>query len=134
MAGFCTNCAAALESDALFCPACGASTRPTKTSASAPVTAQASAPTVRAASFSTPQGKRYPVLRLISILLKVSAVLWLIGSLGIGAAANEARGGLFIVGLIGGLYGGLMLWASAEMIHVLIDIEENTRHRAGPGQ
>lgn len=134
MAGFCTNCAAALESDAQFCPACGASTRPAKTQASAPITAQASGPTVRATSLSSPQNKRYPILRLIAILLKVSAALWVIASLGIGAAANEARVGLFIVGLIGGVYGGLMLWASSEMIHVLIDIEENTRHRASSGQ
>jgi uncharacterized protein YjeT (DUF2065 family) len=48
-------------------------------------------------------------------------------SLGIGGAGSA----IALVFVLAGLCYGLFLWASAEMIHVLIDIEENTRRNAG---
>jgi hypothetical protein len=48
------------------------------------------------------------------------------GSPGIGAAGTAMGWIIFFAGLGYGLF----LWASAEMIHVLVDIEENTRRSA----
>lgn len=96
-------------------------------------------------------GGKYPALLTISFLLKILAVLYVVfgvlAALGmflgglIGGSSSEAGigGGLFmgggiLMGLIGGmicicgsLFPALLLWAIAELIRLLMDIEENTR-------
>lgn len=132
MASFCTNCAAQLEPGTKFCGACGS------------VVEVPAAPSVSAAqaprSLPIALRGRYPALRIITVLLKILAVLTAIGgvisglsvvslpnSLGIGAASSAIA---FVI-MLAGLCYALFLWASAEMIRVLIDIEENTRRSTG---
>jgi len=134
----CRNCAAPLEPGTKFCGTCG--------NAVAPSTAppDVAVPHPRPAN----GGRRYLGLRIIALLLKILAGLTAIGgaitglsavsitsslpnfagvsSPGIGAAGSAIGGIIFLVSLCYGLF----LWASAEMIHVLIDIEENTRRSA----
>jgi uncharacterized protein YjeT (DUF2065 family) len=55
------------------------------------------------------------------------SVVSLPNSLGIGAASSAIA---FVI-MLAGLCYALFLWASAEMIRVLIDIEENTRRSTG---
>ncbi len=136
MNGFCTNCSAPLESGTKFCGACGSAVEaPTASPESATPPPSPLPPMNR-----TP---RYPALRVIAFLLKILAALTAIGgvitglsaasitnslpnSAGIGAAGSAIGWIIFL----GSLCYALFLWASAEMIHVLIDIEENTRHSA----
>ena len=71
---------------------------------------------------------RFPVLRGISAFLKVLAVLvlviGLIGGLGVGNQIGVV--GTFGVWIVAATY-AIGLWASSEMIGVLLAIEENTR-------
>ena len=133
MAGFCTNCAAPLEPGTKFCGSCGGVVETPAT----PAVSSAEAPKPLPIAL---RGGRYPALRIISLLLKILAVLTVIGgvisglsaaslpnSLGIGAAGSAIA---FVI-MVAGLCYALFLWASAEMIRVLIDIEENTRRSAG---
>jgi hypothetical protein len=137
MASICSNCAAPLEAETKFCGACG------------------NAVDVRSISSENHglraaiRDRRYPGLRIIAFILKIFAVLTAIGGVitglsaasitsslpnypgivspGIGAAGSAIGWIIFLAGLCYALF----LWASAEMIHVLIDIEENTRCSAG---
>lgn len=141
MASTCTNCAAPLEAGTKFCGACGSAVEVrTSLPQSAPLPPSLG-PTARS--------RRYPALRIIALLIKILAVLTAIGgvitgfsaatitsalpsypgiaSQGIGAAGTAIGWIIFLVSLCYALF----LWASAEMIHVLIDIEENTRRSAG---
>ena len=135
MASFCTNCAAALDTGTKFCAACGTATdtaAPAETSSSprtVPVARYAAARTVSERS-------RYPVLRLIAVVLKVlAAIVAVFGVLGSLIAIGGANSGLgmlsgalgALVGLVVSLIWGLALWAWAELINVLVDIEHNTR-------
>lgn len=137
MSTFCSNCSAPLEAGTKFCGACGslveiASTPPATT------------PLPRNSLSTTNLVRRYPALRIIALLFKILAVLIAIGgvlaglsaasitsslpnSVGIGAAGSAIG---FVIVLTALCY-ALFLWASAEMIHVLIDIEENTRRSSG---
>lgn len=74
---------------------------------------------------------RFPVLRGISVLLKILAVLVLAVGLVIGFGIGSQMGGgtMFGVWLIAASY-AIGLWASAELIGVLLAIEENTRPAA----
>jgi len=132
MANFCTSCAAPLGSGTKFCASCGAAVEAT------PAIAAPSA--IETGTFSPAAAtSRYPALRIISVILKILAVVAVLGavlsalsamslpsSFGIGLAGSVVGGFIVILGLCYGLF----LWASAEMIHVLIDIEENTRRSA----
>ncbi len=94
--------------------------------------------------------KRYGMLRIITILLKVAAVLVLAFGLigGVGAMAGSAgvkhaagpemdeptqqaisvgmlSGGFGVI--VMGILGAIGLWAWAELIKLLIAVEENTR-------
>jgi len=83
-------------------------------------------------------------LRVIALLLKIFAALTAIGGAitglsaasitsalpnypGIGSGIGAAGSAIGWIVFLAGLCYALFLWASAEMIHVLIDIEENTR-------
>jgi hypothetical protein len=80
---------------------------------------------------------RYPVLKIISIIFKVISVFMVFCSV-IGAvffqsissyagASDLFGGAAFIVILFRGIFAALFLWALAELILLLIDIEANTR-------
>lgn len=73
---------------------------------------------------------RFPVLRGISMFLKVLAVLvliiGLIAGIGAGNVGNTGIVGTLAVWIVAATY-AIGLWASAEMIGVLLAIEENTR-------
>lgn len=133
MASFCTNCAAPLEPGTKFCGACGSVVEVPTTSTVSSVQPAKPLPTAN-------RGGRYPALRVIAGILKIVAVLTAIGAVisGLSAASLPNSFGIgptgSVIGLVivlAGLCYALFLWASAEMIHVLIDIEENTRR--GPG-
>ena len=135
MATFCTNCSRPLESGVGFCTACGARVE-TGSGVTAPVQ-----PRVLPGEPVAPGGRRYPALRIISVILKVLAVVSVLGglisglrmasagselsSVSPGAASMGVLG--FFVGVFAGLCSALFLWASAELIHLFMDIEENTR-------
>lgn len=143
MASTCSSCAAPLEAGTKFCGTCGSPVD------AYPVPQEKAAQIHRVSAGG--QNRRYPGLRIIAFLLKIFAVLTAlggaitglsaasitsslpnyagIGSPGIGAAGSAIGWIIFLVSLCYALF----LWASAEMIHVLIDIEENTRRSAGFG-
>lgn len=81
---------------------------------------------------------KYGILRIVSVIYKIFAVIVAIIGLisGLGAmVATSSFGpgvstGAILTGLmtiVMGLLGGVFLWAGAEMIILFIDIEENTR-------
>lgn len=141
MASICTNCAAPLEAGTKFCGACG-------NAVEAPTALPQRTASLSALALTATRSRRYPALRIIALLLKIFAVLTAIGAAitglsaasltsslptypgiatqGIGAAGSAVGWIIFLAGLCYALF----LWASAEMIHVLIDIEENTRRSA----
>lgn len=142
MTGTCGNCAAPLEAGTKFCGTCGSA-----------VAAPTDSPQVTSPfpgrDSSVSHSRRYPALRIIAMLIKIFAVLTAIGGAitglsaaaltsslppypgiatsSIGSAGSAIGWSIFLVGLCYALF----LWASAEMIHVLIDIEQNTRRSAG---
>jgi len=135
LASFCTSCAAALEPGAKFCGACGAVVdTPTPAVTAKPLPAQGT---------SHPHSRQYPALRIIAVILKILAVVTAVGGILSALAAGSVpatpyfpSGGaisalIVLVGILAGLCSALFLWASAEMIYVLLDIEENTRRVAG---
>lgn len=133
MANFCNSCAAPLEPAAKFCGACGAVVE-------APPSSIPVRPVPVSRSFSHEQGRRYPALRIIAVILKVLAALTAIGGVLSGMAAGSiptpgfgvpGGGAIALLVILGGLGYALFLWASAEMINVVLDIEENTRRAAG---
>lgn len=87
---------------------------------------------------------KYSVLRIVSVIYKVFAVIFAIimliaGLAAMGSSATVSSygggssqvvaggifGGFFII--ISGILGGIFLWAWGEMIILFIDVEENTR-------
>lgn len=71
---------------------------------------------------------RFPVLRGISVLLKILAVLVLVVGLLFGSVVGNQFGEMTTLGafIIAAIY-AVGLWASAELINVLLAIEANTR-------
>jgi zinc-ribbon domain len=142
MAAFCTSCAAVLEPGVKFCASCGAPAEvspPTRPGPAAPTSAAKDAGNTAS---SVPKGaRRYPALRIVAIVLKVAAVIWLvvgviafITALAMGSdlpAAMGAASGLYgFLMLLTSAYFAVMSWAGAELLHVFMDIEENTRRAA----
>jgi len=133
MSSFCANCAATLEPGTKFCGACGTTVETPTTSRSNIAAADNTQPASNVS-------RRYPGLRVIAVLLKIGAVLTALGGLIVGGSAAELAGlvppdarpggagpAIGLTFFLFGLLYALFLWASAEMIHVAIDIEENTR-------
>ncbi len=132
MASFCTCCAATLEPGAKFCGACGAVVEP-------PTPAVMAKP-VPTKGISGPYGRRYPALRIIAVILKIAAAVTAVGGVLSGLAAGSipspgygvpGGGAIALLVILASLFYALFLWASAEMIYVMLDIEENTRRLAG---
>lgn len=82
--------------------------------------------------------RKYGALRIIATLIKVLAVLILlvgvIGGLSAMAGSSQIQSGNMMGGMFGGFFmlvwgimGAVGLWAWAELINLLIDVEENTR-------
>jgi hypothetical protein len=142
MSSICINCAAPLEVGTKFCGACGKAVEPRMTPAQTVVQPHRGI---------TTEARRYPALRLIALILKIVTVLTALGgvitgfsaatitnslpnyagiaSSGIVAAGSAIGWMIFLVALCYALF----LWASAEMIRVLIDIEESTRLGSSEG-
>ena len=132
MASFCTSCAAALDPGSKFCGACG-------TTVDSVPQHSATKPSMPAQVTLNAHNHRYPALRIISVVVKILAVITavagLIGGLSFTSLSGSNflpyTGGLSALAIIlGGLCYALFLWASAEMINVAVDIEENTRRAA----
>jgi len=78
----------------------------------------------------------YPALRTISGLFRVLGVLSIVASLiaGFAMASDAYHNSEKFVCVLGGLFGAffswVLFWGIAEIIHVIIDIETNTRKTA----
>ena len=74
--------------------------------------------------------RKYPALRTIALSIKIFAILIALGGILLTDYASELMDGsvlgIIIYLLVVGFY-VLLVWASSEMILVLLDIEENTR-------
>lgn len=143
MPAYCTNCAAALDPGVKFCAACGT---PVEVPApphlpAAPARTEASPAGAYSAPAPASTGRRYPALRIVAIVLKVAAVFWLIvGVLGfimalamgsdLPAGMGAASGIYGFLCLLTAVYFAVLSWAGAELLHVFMDIEENTRRTA----
>lgn len=156
----CPVCNAELPDSAKFCGGCGTTlSSPPQQAPPAAASYQQAYPAPNVApSYGGGFGaspipavkKRYKVLRLVAVVMKILAVvvgaLLIIGGLVIivaGAAASssgpsgtfrDTGQGAFLGGLLGGfgllIYGVfvfIFLYALAELIYVFMDIEENTR-------
>lgn len=84
--------------------------------------------------------ERFPVLRWIAVLLKILAVIILILAV-LGTFRILVGGPLFggprisfVFPVVAGFGYAIGLWAFAELISVLLAIEENTRRRPEPAQ
>ena len=81
--------------------------------------------------------RRYGALRFVSGLMKViGAISIIVGILGIASTIyymsqshNYSGLGVSVLWTVGSILTGILWWAAAELIHVLIDIEYNTRRR-----
>lgn len=133
MAAYCTNCAAPLEPGVKFCASCGLSTE-----AASPPHKTHIPVNVYGASASAVMGRRYRALRIVAFILKIAAVLWaiirVIGLITSIEAGSDLPSGLGRVSsfygvlvLLTSIYFAVMSWAGAELLHVFMDIEENTR-------
>jgi ribosomal protein S27AE len=146
----CTNCGTVLPANVASAPQGQPVPAPTQTYNAAnqpiPVPVPVPAPVpVYAPALNMPK-KRYGVLRTVSGILNVLAwisfVFGVLGGLlggifGIGAMSGR-NAGTSVFGVLAGILGGLILgliWFvlfkySAEIIHLAIDVEENTRRTA----
>jgi len=134
----CPRCKTINEDNAVFCTSCGYSLEGLAPSAPIPPAAptyagqnqgnfSANAPVI--------VERRYGVLRTISAFLNILAWIFLVISVlgGIVAAFGIGGGEGFLMVLAGILSGVLffaMFKAYAELLHLAIDIEENTRRTA----
>jgi len=148
---FCKHCGEQVQnSTAQFCPKCGQKiTNSTFETANQEETLASDTPVYNQPAFTStgagidgsfgfqPQ-KKYAVLRLVSKLYKIAAVL--VGILGfasfvtscsqIGSSLGAMSGVIGGTALIGSLIIAVSLWAAGEGILVFLDIEENTRRMA----
>jgi hypothetical protein len=145
MTMYCSNCSTALEPGAKFCAVCGAPVAgtpvatPAWTAHPASVAAHIPAPGLAPPG---PHARRYPALRTVAVILKVLAVVSVAVALiaFIAALVNTTSNGnpfgaslgyavlpSAFMGILVGFGGGLYMWATAEMIGLAIDIEDNTR-------
>ncbi len=69
--------------------------------------------------------RRYPVLNTLSLVLKVLAVIVLAFGI-IVPIAIAASGGVIISSVLVALFNAIILYALADLILVVIDIEHNT--------
>ncbi len=75
--------------------------------------------------------KKYGSLRIITTVLWVVGLLFLIGGILSGISVLSAKGaggtsnGLLMI--LGGIAAAILHWAAAQIIHLFIDMEENTR-------
>src|SRR3989442_132693 len=77
--------------------------------------------------------QRYPALRTTVFLLKLIAVIALLASVILVLSSMRESGFAAVLALLGGLLIAISYWAGAELLVLLMDIEENTRSfRGGP--
>ena len=81
------------------------------------------------------EGEKYPALRVVLLIWKVLVVVQVLVVVGgtvyamvTSTRRNETALGLLII--LGGVVVALIQWALAEIVEVLMDIEENTRRVA----
>lgn len=134
----CPRCKTINEDNAVFCTSCGYSLEGLAPSAPIPPAAPpyaSQAPRNVSANVPVMIEKRYGVLRTISAFLNILAWILLVLSVlgGIVTAIGVGGGEGFLMVLAGILSGVLifaMFKAYAELLHLAIDIEENTRRTA----
>jgi L-asparagine transporter-like permease len=142
---FCSSCSTALEPGAKFCAACGTPVVVTPAAGpawTAPPPASPAAAHIPGPGLAPLHARRYPALRIVAVILKVVAVLCvavtLIGFIAalvnttsnatpFGASLGYAVLPSAFLGIFAGFGAGLYMWATAEMIGLAIDIEDNTR-------
>jgi len=138
----CPRCQTVNPGSSAYCISCGWPLEGAASSAPVPPAAQpyASAPQ-RSYSPSGPSmvvEQRYKTLRIISTFLTVLAwiflVLGVVGGIISAIIGSDYYGGLGFLTVLGGILGGglsfAMFKAYAELLHLAIDIEENTRRTA----
>jgi hypothetical protein len=140
MASFCTNCAAALDPGTKFCAVCGTPSE-SAIAPTAPATPRPVSAPVYSSSPIVAERGRYPVVRLCAVLLKIAAVLTgvmgIISAVGMSEASSMPfMGGLAALGALGGLFliiwtliMAVTMWGVAELMVVILNIDENTRMR-----
>lgn len=85
-----------------------------------------------------PITSRYASLPLVSLLLKLigflllgfAVAIFLFGIYAMISRGSTAALGFFVGQLVGGVIASVLLIAASEVIHVILDIEENTRRAA----
>ncbi|MEA4813108.1 MAG: hypothetical protein VB108_11160 [Anaerolineaceae bacterium] len=154
MSKVCPKCGMMNADDRVVCTNCGivlpaaapAQTIPNPTQAYAPQPPVQPAPAAPYPSAPIQPKKRYGVLRTVSGIFNILAWLGLIGGVALGLLGSIfGMGEIFrdsvgfgimgvifgvIAGVILGLFWFMMFKYSAEMIHLAIDLEENTRRTA----
>ena len=133
----CPRCKTVNNEGTAFCISCGYSLEGVAPSAPTPPppTYASQAPRNVSANGPVMVERRYGVLRTISAFLNILAWIFLVISVlgGVGVAIANGGGEGFLMVLGGILSGGLMFAmfkAYAELLHLAIDIEENTRRTA----
>lgn len=138
----CPRCNVVNTGSSAYCISCGWSLEGASSSAPvAPAQQAYSNPPQRAYSPSGPSmvvQQRYKTLRIISSVFTVLAwiflVIGVIGGLISAIAGSDYYGGLGFFTFLGGVLGGGLAFAMfkmyAELLHIAIDLEENTRRTA----
>lgn len=134
----CPRCKTINEDSAVFCTSCGYSLEGLAPSAPTPPVAPTYAsqnPGNVSANVPNMIGTRYKTLRVISTFFTVLAWVFLVMSVLAGIvgaiSGSDYYGGLGFFGVLGGILAGGLMFAMfkayAELLHIAIDIEENTR-------
>ena len=72
--------------------------------------------------------KRYGALRFVAMAIQAISIMCGIVGMMSSLICMGSMGGWFFLGLLGTAIFCLMMWASSEIIELLIDLEENTRN------
>ena len=80
--------------------------------------------------------RRYPALQALAVLIKVVTIvafgLFVIGTITVSRQQETVGTGILLIACAA--LAALFMWAGAELILVLVDIERNTRTRAATPQ
>ncbi len=131
----CPRCKTINEDNAVFCTSCGYSLEgltPSAPTPPPPPTYASQAPRNGSANVPVMIETRYKTLRTISTFLSIWAWIFLVLSVLGGIVAAMGIGGregflMVLAGILSGVLFFAMFKTCAELLHLAIDIEENTR-------